>query len=248
MSPRFWTHSVIPFAVALFIAGCGSPKPKPPPPPDPTADVKWDGGGTEVKKKECKALSDKCKADAKTVAKIANVDGFVLTPVSGWTYAQGEQALIAVAPDDGPVMGLAGYEIPSPANAKQEGQNRDAAYDAVAKELETTLPKKKPNWKKPDGEVMAGSVKFNLWELEGASRKDKKSTLVVFATSAALPNGKGVIGFGVFADDDPKAGEASEKIQAAVGTFKEGDASDDGAKESPKDKDSAAPASSGKSK
>lgn len=246
MSARLWTYSTIPFALLLALAaGCGSPPKPPPPPPDDGMPDKWDGGDAGVKQKECKALSEKCVAEASTVAKIAKVDGFVLTPVSGWTFAQGENAFVATAADESSVMIVTGYDVPSPANAKQEAQNRDAAYEAAAKEVETTLPKKKPNWKSPDGEVKAGSLKFNLWEVPGATRKEKKSTLVVFATAAALPNGKHVIGFGVIADDDPKAGEVSEKIQAAVATFKEGDASKDTAKEP--EKDSGAPAS-GKAK
>lgn len=206
---------------------------------------KWDGPDAGVKKKECKALSEKCIAEASTVAKVAKVDGFVLTPVSGWTYAQGENALVAASPDEGALMVMTGYDVPSPANAKQEAQNRDAAYEAAAKEVETTLPKKKPNWKSPDGKVEAGSIKFNLWEVPGATRKEKKSTLVVFATAAALPNGKHAIGFGVFADDDSNAGDHSEKIQAAVATFKAGEGSKDKSKES--EKGSETPAS-GKSK
>lgn len=207
---------------------------------------KWDGPDAGIKKKECKALSEKCVAEASTAAKIAKVDGFVLTPVSGWTYAQGENALVATASDEEAALVITGYDVPSPANAKQEAQNRDAAYEAAAKEVETTLPKKKPNWKSPDGDVKAGSIKFNLWEVAGATRKEKKSTLVVFATAAALPNGKHAIGFGVIADgDDAKAGDISEKIQAAVGTFKEGDAAKDKEKESGKGSETPA---SGKSK
>lgn len=214
MSPRTCTTpalvSVLALALGLF-AGCGAP-PKPPPekpPADPT--TKWETGGEKPPSpKKCEALDEKCKAAASTKARIAK-SGFAIVPVSGWVYAQGENATVAQKDDTGAAMTVTGYDVPSP---KEEAKNRDAALDAAAKEIGVTLPKKKVNWKKPDDTKDVSGVKINLWEADGAARKDKKGALLIF--SASLPEKKGIVGFGFVPDDAADAEKIVEGLQASI--------------------------------
>lgn len=139
-------------------------------------------------------------ADSK--ARIAKA-AFTISPVAKWTYAQGANATVAQASDAGATLVVAGYEVPDP---KKEIPSRESTLEGLAKEVNVTLPKKKPNWKKPDATADAANakgLKVNLWEVEGATRKEKKGTLLVFA--ATLPEKQAVVGFGFVPDDLPDA-------------------------------------------
>ena len=201
----------------LLVAACGSPQ-KPPPPIDEPATGTAEAEPPPPPKK-CEALDEKCKAKSDTKARIGKM-GFTMTPVEAWTYSQGETVLVAQKSDDGSALAVTGYEIPAPANAKQEGTNRDAAFEAAAKEINVTLPKKKPNWKKGDAAKDVGSLKINLWEMEGATRGEKKGLLLVFATSAPAAEGKGLIGLGFVPEDDADAEKVGEALQTSIDSIK----------------------------
>jgi hypothetical protein len=214
MSPRTCTTPALVSAIALALgifAGCGAP-PKPPPPPPAEPTTKWEEGGEKkpAAPKKCEALDEKCKAASTTKARIAKA-GYTIVPVSGWFYAQGENATIAQKDDTGAAMTVAGYDVPTP---KDEAKNRDAALEAAAKEVGVTLPKKKVNWKKADDTKDVSGVKINLWEADGASRKDKKGALLIF--SASLPENKGIVGFGFVPDDAADAEKIVEGLQTSI--------------------------------
>jgi hypothetical protein len=207
-------------AALLLAAGCGSPQ-RPPPPVDEVPDAGPEPEAAPPPK--CEALDEKCKAKGDTSARIGTA-GLTITPISGWTYAQGESVLVAQKSDDGAAMAVTSYEIPAPANAKVEGTNRDAAYEAVAKEIGVTLPKKKPNWKKGDAPKEVGTMKLNLWEMEGATRGEKKGLLLVFASSAPISENKGLVGLGFVPEDDADAEKIGEALQAAIDSLKPAEA------------------------
>lgn len=204
----------------LLVAACGSPQ-KPPPPIDEPAAATAEAEPPPPPK--CEALDEKCKAKSDTQARIGKM-GFTMTPVEKWTYAQGESVLVAQKTAEGSALAVTGYEIPAPPNVKQEGTNRDAAFEAAAKEINVTLPKKKPNWKKGDAAKDVGSLKMNLWEMEGATRGEKKGLLLVFATSAPAAEGKGLIGLGFVPEDDADAEKVGEALQTAIDSIKPAEA------------------------
>lgn len=162
--------------------------------------------------KKCEALSDKCAAKSSTKARISK-STFALTPVSGWMYAQTENALVAQSSDAGAAMVAVGYEA---ASAKEDIKSREAALDAAAKEIGVTLPKKKVAWKSPIDTKEASGLKIPLWEWEGATRKDKKGTLIVFAST--LPENKGFVGFGFVPDDEKEPDKIVEGLQTSIGS------------------------------
>lgn len=208
------TSTSLPFTAALFlfaslVAGCGgAQKPPPPPPPEKTP---WEEPKATKDPPKCEALKEKCEASAATKARITK-STFALTPIKGWTYAQTEGALVAQASDAGGAMAVVGYEN---ANAKEDIKNREAGLEAGAKEIGVTLGKKKVAWKAPIDTLEASGLKIPLYELEGATRKDKKGTLLVFATTFADNKG-GFVGFSFVPDGDPDADKIVEAIQTSI--------------------------------
>lgn len=162
--------------------------PEPPPPPAP---------------KPCKALDEACQAEESTRAKIAR-SSFVLTPVKGWTYAQAESATIAQAAAEGPALATAQVDV---GEGKQAAEKRDAALDALAREIDVTLPKKKVNWKKPLETKDIAGRKIGLWQSEGAARGSKKGPLLIFADTGK--EGEILLGLGFVPDDDSSGADAT---------------------------------------
>lgn len=196
MFHRCWTPLSL-CAVAALAAACSSPpkepifatpepteEPPPPPPPKP---------------KPCKALDEDCEAKASTEAKIANSD-MIFKPPKGWKYAQGELATIAQTGDDGVVIAITEIKIDDP---KQEAVSRKEATNALAEEVKVTLPKKEPNWKKPDDSKELGDLKLNLWQVNGGMRAEKKGAVLFF--TAAIPEGKLLVGVSFSTGEDEKA-------------------------------------------
>lgn len=217
MAHRLWKLPTLFVALPLFASACASP-PKPPPPP-PDDSVKWTAPEASKDPPKCDALKEKCSAKADTSARIGK-SGFGVTPIEGWTYAQGADILVAQKSDDGAAMAATGFEVPSPANKKQEAANRKAALEACAKEINVTLPKKEPVWTKPADTTDSGPSKMNLWGMEGAARGDKKGFLLVFLPAAALPENRAVIGIGFIPEDDEAAGDFEEQFKKIAGSLK----------------------------
>lgn len=198
-------------ALAALTAACGS-TPKPPePPPAPTPTIE-ELPPEPPKPKPCEALDEKCDAKDSTKAKIAKSD-FVFKPAKGWIYAQGQEATIAQAADDGPAVVVAQFDI----DPKQEAANREAALGELSKQINVTLPKKKLNWKKPDDAKAIGDLKLGLWQIDGA-RGDKKGPLILFA--APVADGKVLLGVGFVPSDDSSGADAAilESIESITGS------------------------------
>jgi len=224
MAHRLWKLPTLLAALPLF-AACGSP-PKPPPPP-PTEKTEWEDPPASAKvAPKCEALTEKCAAKSGTSARVG-ATGFGVTPIEGWTYAQGEAILVAQKSAEGAAMAATGFDVPTPANKKTEAANRKAALEACAKEINVTLPKKEPTWTKPADTTESAPSKMNLWGMEGASRGDKKGFLLVFLPATPLPEGKSVIGIGFIPEDDEAAGDFEDQFKKIAGSLKpyEADAS-----------------------
>jgi hypothetical protein len=236
MAHRYWKLPTLLAALSL-ISACGSP-PKPPPPTPEDDSVKWTQPEASKEPPKCEALTEKCSAKGSTSARVGKT-GYGVTPIEGWTYAQGEDILVAQKSAEGAAMAATGYEIPTPANKKQEAAFRKAALEACAKEINVTLPKKEPTWTKPADTTESGPGKMNLWGMEGAARGDKKGFLLVFVPAAPLPEGKSLIGIGFIPEDDETAGEFEDAFKKIAGSLKpyEGDASKKDAKETSTEKE-----------
>lgn len=202
MALRSWTLLIL-GAAALSAAACGStpppvetpvqdPEPPPPPPPKP--------------KPKCEALDEGCEAKEDTKAKIAKSE-LRFRPVKGWTYAQGADATVAQAAGDGAAVALA--EVETGTDAKAEPGKRDAALEELAKQINVTLPKKKVTWKKPLEEKAVGDMKLGLWQLDGATRGEKKGPLLIFAAPVGADTGKVVLGIGFVPEDDSSGSDAA---------------------------------------
>jgi hypothetical protein len=240
MAHRLWKLPPLLATLPLLLAACGSP-PKPPPPPPPDDNVKWTQPTAAAAAPRCESLKEKCSVKGTTSARVGKT-GYGVTPIEGWTYAQGEDILVAQKSAEGAAMAATGYEVPTPANnanKKQEAANRKAALEACAKEINVTLPKKEPTWTKPADTTESGPGKMNLWGMEGAARGDKKGFLLVFVPAAPLPEGKSLIGIGFIPEDDETAGEFEDAFKKIAGSLKpyEGDASKKDAKETSTEKE-----------
>lgn len=200
---RSWNLLIL-GAAALTAAACGSTPPPvetpvetatppepPPPPPKP---------------KPCEGLDEKCEAKEKTRARIAKSE-LRFRPVKGWTYAQGADATVAEAAGDGAAVALA--EVETGTDAKAEPGKRDAALEELAKQINVTLPKKKVTWKKPLEEKAVGDMKLGLWQLDGATRGEKKGPLLIFAAPVGEGTGKVVLGIGFVPEDDSSGSDAA---------------------------------------
>jgi hypothetical protein len=198
-----------------FAAGCSHPPP--PKAPDPPEEVEETPPPPPPKPK-CEALDEKCSAKDDTRAKIAKTD-LALTPPSGWTYAQTDAATVAQVDDGGATVAATGFEAdPKEAgNAKKLADDRQAAFESLAKAIGVTPPKAKVNWKKkPDDVKKVAGLSVALWQLDGGARGDKKGPLLVFA--ADIADGKELIGIGfVPADDESGSDEAILKAIDSIG-------------------------------
>src|SRR5216684_3308441 len=95
-------------AIAWLLVGCGH-KPPPPvaPPPPPTEPAVKE----EPKPpKKCETIEEDCVADAQTHAKIAR-SNLVFTPVSGWKYAQMENATVAQPVETGAAQAFTAFDL-----------------------------------------------------------------------------------------------------------------------------------------
>ena len=177
-----------------------APEPKEPVPPPPPP---------------CEALSEDCAAEAETRARIAKSE-LRIRPVKGWKYAQGADATVAQSSEEGAAMAVA--EVETGTDAKAEPGKRDEALEALAKQINVTLPKKKVTWKKPLEEKSVGEMKLGLWQLDGATRGEKKGPLLIFAGPTS--EGKVILGIGFVPEDDSSGSDAAilesiESISAA---------------------------------
>ena len=207
----------IALAAAALVVGCGPKKPPKPPEPDVTepAPELAERAPPAPKKKKCEALDEGCKAMAGTKARVPH-GPFTIEPANGWLYAQLETATLAQTSGAGPCLAAVGLDA---SDAKKDAANREAALEAAAKEAGVTLPKKKIGWKKPDDKKDVHGLKVRLWQVDGATRSDKKGPLLVFdATSADGKSALVGVGF-VPADDASNADQAImtsiESIEAA---------------------------------
>lgn len=190
-------------AAAALAAACSAPpppepvapEPLPPPPPPPPV--------VEAPPKPCKALDEGCVAEESTRAKIAK-SSLVITPVKGWTYAQGESATIAQSTEEGPALAAALVDI---GEGKGAPEKRDAALAALAQELNVTLPKTKVTWKKPADTKEIDGRKIGLWQKEGAARGSKKGPLLIFSDLGK--EGEVLLGLAFVPDDDDSGADAS---------------------------------------
>ncbi|WP_437301998.1 hypothetical protein [Sorangium sp. So ce388] len=189
-------------AAAALAAACSSPPPPQPVAPEPPVTAAPEPPPPPAPK-PCKALDEQCQADESTRAKIAR-SSFVLTPVKGWTYAQAESATVAQAAAEGPALATAQVDV---GEGKQAGEKRDAALDALAHEINVTLPKKKVNWKKPLETKEIAGRKIGLWQAEGAARGTKKGPLLIFADTGK--EGEVLLGLGFVPDDDSSGADAT---------------------------------------
>ncbi|WP_155798759.1 hypothetical protein [Sorangium cellulosum] len=189
-------------AAAALAAACSSPPPPQPVAPDPPVTAAPEPPPPPAPK-PCKALDEACQAEESTRAKIAR-SSFVLTPVKGWTYAQAESATIAQATAEGPALATAQVDV---GEGKQAAEKRDAALDALAHEIDVTLPKKKVNWKKPLETKDIAGRKIGLWQSEGAARGSKKGPLLIFADTGK--EGEILLGLGFVPDDDSSGADAT---------------------------------------
>jgi hypothetical protein len=200
----------IALASAALVLGCGSKKP--PKPPEPTIaepPPELAERAPPPKKKKCEALDEGCKALAGVKARVAHA-AFTIEPAQGWTYAQLPAATVAQASESGPCLVVVALEGVDP---KKDAQAREAALDAAAKEAGVALPKKKVGWKKPDDKKDAHGLKVRLWQLDGATRGEKKGPLLVFDATSA--DGKpALLGVGFVPSDDSSA--ADEAIMSSI--------------------------------
>jgi hypothetical protein len=191
------------FSVACSSVACSStPPPQPPDPieiaPEPTPPPK-------PRPKKCETLLDQCEGGD---GKKARIPGGELTfqPAEGWFYSQEEAQTVMQTSDAGPAVALLVYETDDP---KTE-PNREAAVKKLLERLAITQPKEKINWKKPAGTKPGGvapkSFTVSLWQLEGATRGEKKGPWLIFA--AQLTGGKSLLGMGFVPDDDSTSADA----------------------------------------
>lgn len=171
--------------VGPVLSGCGSdpppepevpkveppPEPEPPPPPPP----------------ECKALDEKCKADASTQARLAHTD-LAFVPPSGWLYAQEADLTITQTEEGGGALAMTAFESKDP-KSKETKAARESAVETLSRAVGLELPvknKKKvsPNWDKPDGDVKVGEMTLQMWQFEGATRGSKQGPVLFFAAKS----------------------------------------------------------------
>lgn len=194
------------FGIAALVAGCSHP----PPPKAPEPEAEPEPAQVEAPPpKKCEALDEGCKAKGDTRAKITKSD-LTLTPPEGWVYAQTDAGMIAQTSDAGATVATTGFDAdPKEAkNAKKLADDRQAAFEALAKHIGITPPKKQVNWKKkPDDVKKVGDLEIALWQLDGGVRGDKKGPLLVFA--ADLADGKELVGIGFVPEDDDTGADAA---------------------------------------
>jgi hypothetical protein len=167
--------------------------------------------------KKCEELAENCEANPTTQANVVGSD-LAFTPVTGWTYAQGQDATVAQSSDSGPAVAMTTFEADTK-DAKKDNANREASFDALLKQLGLSPLKKKAAWKKPDDTKQSGDLKINLWQLDGGVRATKKGQLLVIEVPAV--NGKHLIGIGFVPDDDTThADEAILKSIESIGPGK----------------------------
>jgi hypothetical protein len=211
MLPRPLTVPAL-FAAAALALGCHKPPKPPPPPPAPTVEPE-----APKPPPKCEKLDEKCEAKPDTRARVAHTPLFV-TPVAGWTYAQQDDATIALASETGPSMAFGGWDEDK--DAKKDAAAREAAFGDLLKALKVDpgKPPKKVPWKSPTAPKSTGELKLDLWEIPGWSRNGKKGELVVVAGSSG--DGKGALAVSFAPEDDKTADDAITKSFESIGKSK----------------------------
>lgn len=186
------------YLLALVALGCKPPPPKPP--PEPIAEA-------PPPAPKCEALSEACTAKPGTKATIQRTE-WSLQPPTGWTYAQEEDASIALS--QGSAMVVTIYDIP---DAKKKIARRDEVVTAVTMKMGVAQRKKKLSWPAKPGTVMSvGTLKVLLYQFNGARLGLKDGPLLVFSSS--LPDGKELLGVAFVPNDDKT--NADEAIIKAI--------------------------------
>jgi hypothetical protein len=133
---------------------------------------------------------------------------WTIEPPSGWTYAQQQDATIAI-------LGEASFAVvvyaPEP---KKETASWEKQATEVAGKLEVAMATKKKLTmpKKPAIVKPVGTLKVNLYQFDGATHATRKGPLLVFSTE--LPDGKALLGAGFVPEDDTS--KADEAILKAI--------------------------------
>lgn len=129
-------------------------------------------------------------------------------PPAGWTYAQLEDATLALSGNA--AVAVIVYPAPEP---KKEAAQRDLIAAEVIKKLAVVT--KKLVWPRKPDSVAPGALKVSLYQFDGAKREDKPGALLFFTTK--LPDGKALLGAGF--DPEADTTKADEAIMAAVGSI-----------------------------
>ena len=200
-------------SIAALSGGCGSDPPPPAEVPKPVETVAPEA--PPPPKPDCKALDEKCKADASTQARLAHTD-LAFIPPEGWMYAQESDLTITQTEEGGGALAVTAFESKD-AKSKETKASRDSAVESLARAVGLTLPEKNrkkvsPNWDKPDGDVKVGEMTLQMWQFEGASRGSKQGPVLFFAAR----NGETqLIGLG-FA---PTGDKSDQEIMKALETI-----------------------------
>jgi hypothetical protein len=192
------------FALAALSSFACSSTP-PPQPPDPISTPEPPPPPPKPRPKKCETLLDKCEGGEGKTARIPGSE-LKFQPAEGWFYSQEEAQTVMQMSDTGPGVALLVYETGDP---KTE-PNREPLVKKLVERLAITPPKEKINWKKPAVTKDVGSgpkiMKVLLWQLEGATRGDKKGPWLIFASQ--LVGGKSLLGMGFVPDDDSTSADA----------------------------------------
>jgi hypothetical protein len=195
-----------------------------PPPAQPTAIVEQEPEEPEAPPPPpCESIDEGCVAKGDTRARIAGSGGWTLNVPEGWTYAQQESTTIATS--KGSALALTTYESPGTGkkNQKKDAALKDQALTALVEELAVEFPKAKGKKRvtfprKIDERIAVGAIEVALAQLDGPVRKSMRGSLLAF--SAALPEGKVIVGVGFVPDDD--LGNADAAILRSIDSIAPG--------------------------
>ncbi|MFT3774697.1 MAG: hypothetical protein QM820_55810 [Minicystis sp.] len=198
--------------IAASVAACEIEPPQPPRQPPTTV-----AQPAPPPPAKCERIEEKCAGQAGKRARIA---GVLLTfePAEGWLYAQGESATVVQSANGESWLAVAGYSAGDQKDHRHETASRDAQLEALGRELQVTLPKKKIAWKRADTVEDVGDLKVSFWELEGATRTGNQGSLLLF--SAPLTEGKALLGIAFVPKDEPTA---SEQILKSIKSISSGE-------------------------
>jgi hypothetical protein len=201
-------------ALVVWIAGCGSADPPPPKPPNKPAKIEE---APPPPPPECLSLSERCVAEAGTVAKVPGTQ-LAFNPPPSWLFAQEEEVTLAQTPDGGPCLAMASFENGDKAALEA---NRQGALDTILRSLALELPQPKKgktliDWKKPNEQTDVGKLKLDMWQVEGGARAAKTGPVLVFTFPAS---GRTVLGVGFVPSED--SSDADAAIMKSLETVEE---------------------------